>query len=98
MITKKKEIWTQSEARYFLREGWTSSISLNGNGKFDFWRKGGGRTILSPQSFRGDAKHRTRNLEILGLVLGAKSPLILSPSHHPGMTPCDFRIAWPLPG
>ncbi|HUN99460.1 MAG TPA: hypothetical protein VMU69_24910, partial [Bradyrhizobium sp.] len=27
-------------------------------------------------SFRGDAKHRTRNLEIPGLVL----------SHHPGMT------------
>jgi hypothetical protein len=27
-------------------------------------------------SFRGDAKHRTRNLEIPGLVL----------THHPGMT------------
>jgi hypothetical protein len=27
-------------------------------------------------SFRGDAKHRTRNLEIPGLVL----------AHHPGMT------------
>jgi hypothetical protein len=29
-----------------------------------------------PSSFRGDAKHRTRNLEIPGLVL----------AHHPGMT------------
>jgi hypothetical protein len=29
-----------------------------------------------PVSFRGDAKHRTRNLEIPGLVL----------AHHPGMT------------
>src|SRR5216110_3191594 len=33
-----------------------------------------GRNFLS--SFRGDAKHRTRNLEIPGLVL----------AHHPGMT------------
>jgi hypothetical protein len=31
---------------------------------------------LRPLSFRGDAKHRTRNLEIPGLV----------PTHHPGMT------------
>ena len=29
-------------------------------------------------SFRGDAKHRTRNLEVPGLVL----------THHPGMTEC----------
>src|SRR5215213_11508599 len=29
----------------------------------------------TPSSFRGDAKHRTRNLEIPGLVL----------THHPGM-------------
>jgi len=46
-------------------------------------------------SFRGDAKHRTRNLEIPGLVL----------SDHPGMTkhmhhPCTPRFrstkhAWP---
>jgi hypothetical protein len=35
--------------------------------------------ILSP-SFRGDAKHRTRNLEIPGLVL----------AHHPGMTAVGF--------
>jgi hypothetical protein len=27
------------------------------------------RVILSPLSFRDDAKHRTRNLEISGLVL-----------------------------
>jgi hypothetical protein len=32
--------------------------------------------ISTPSSFRGDAKHRTRNLEIPGLVL----------THHPGMT------------
>src|SRR5260370_42445385 len=32
--------------------------------------------ISSKPSFRGDAKHRTRNLEIPGLVL----------THHPGMT------------
>ena len=32
--------------------------------------------FLGAQSFRGDAKHQTRNLEILGLVL----------THHPGMT------------
>jgi hypothetical protein len=31
-------------------------------------------------SFRGDAKHRTRNLEIPGLVL----------AHHPGMTASGF--------
>jgi hypothetical protein len=31
---------------------------------------------LSGPSFRGDAEHRTRNLEIPGLVL----------THHPGMT------------
>src|SRR5450759_1023655 len=31
---------------------------------------------VSKPSFRGDAKHRTRNLEIPGLVL----------THHPGMT------------
>jgi hypothetical protein len=33
------------------------------------------RNRIDP-SFRGDAKHRTRNLEIPGLVL----------AHHPGMT------------
>jgi hypothetical protein len=32
--------------------------------------------MLMKPSFRGDAKHRTRNLEIPGLVL----------THHPGMT------------
>jgi hypothetical protein len=32
--------------------------------------------MLSKPSFRGDAKHRTRNLEIPGLLL----------THHPGMT------------
>jgi len=31
---------------------------------------------ISKASFRGDAQHRTRNLEIPGLVL----------THHPGMT------------
>jgi hypothetical protein len=31
---------------------------------------------IDTPSFRGDAKHRTRNLEIPGLVL----------AHHPGMT------------
>src|SRR5882762_4304805 len=37
---------------------------------------------LTP-SFRGDAKHRTRNLEIPGLVL----------THHPGMTLRDALLA-----
>ena len=37
-------------------------------------KMGEGPAALS--SFRGDAKHRTRNLEIPGLVL----------THHPGMT------------
>ena len=32
--------------------------------------------MTAKQSFRGDAKHRTQNLEIPGLVL----------KHHPGMT------------
>jgi hypothetical protein len=32
--------------------------------------------VMTGPSFRGDAKHRTRNLEIPGLVL----------AHHPGMT------------
>src|ERR1700709_1646203 len=32
-------------------------------------------------SFQGDAKHRTRNLEIPGLVL----------THHPGMTEVNFN-------
>jgi hypothetical protein len=32
-------------------------------------------------SFRGDAEHRTRNLEIPGLVL----------THHPGMTASGFK-------
>jgi hypothetical protein len=36
--------------------------------------------IQKPPSFRGDAKHRTRNLEIPGLVL----------THHPGMTASDL--------
>src|SRR5882724_7646412 len=38
-----------------------------------------GESVLTESqtpSFRGDAKHRTRNLEIPGLVL----------THHPGMT------------
>src|SRR5665647_2064775 len=39
---------------------------------------------ISKASFRGDAKHRTRNLEIPGLVL----------THHPGMT--EKWIASPL--
>jgi hypothetical protein len=33
-------------------------------------------------SFRGDAKHRTRNLEIPGMVL----------AHHPGMTVTNERV------
>src|ERR1700686_1897737 len=37
----------------------------------------------SQPSFRGDAKHRTRNLEIPGLVL----------AHHPGMTKLDCVVA-----
>jgi hypothetical protein len=36
--------------------------------------------LLLDPSFRGDAKHRARNLEIPGLVL----------SHHPGMTKAYF--------
>jgi hypothetical protein len=35
-------------------------------------------------SFRGDAKHRTRNLEIPGLVL----------THHPGMTNLQPNYLW----
>src|SRR5450755_1321751 len=39
-------------------------------------------------SFRGDAKHRTRNLEIPGLVL----------THHPGMTASACRpVFYPNP-
>src|SRR6202047_15611 len=40
----------------------------------------------APPSFRGDAKHRARNLEIPGLVL----------THHPGMTQCasSLRSQW----
>jgi hypothetical protein len=38
--------------------------------------------LMSP-SFRGDAKHRTRNLEIPGLVL----------THHPGMT-AEGLLRW----
>jgi hypothetical protein len=34
---------------------------------------------IKATSFRGDAEHRTRNLEIPGLVL----------THHPGMTTPD---------
>jgi hypothetical protein len=34
-------------------------------------------------SFRGDAEHRTRNLEIPGLVLIV--------THHPGMTASGFK-------
>src|SRR4051812_45289178 len=45
-----------------------------------------------PPSFRGDATHRTRNLEIPGLVL----------THHPGMTDslerADGEIAQPQIG
>src|SRR6201992_1872369 len=37
------------------------------------------KAMVCPPSFRGDAKHRTRNLEIPGLVL----------THHPGMTEVD---------
>src|ERR1700677_3067449 len=36
-------------------------------------------------SFRGDAKHRARNLEIPGLVL----------THHPGMTSTCHHVAVP---
>src|SRR6478609_6854871 len=40
--------------------------------------------LLNPgPSFRGDAQHRTRNLEIPGLVL----------THHPGMTACFSTLA-----
>src|SRR6266851_4637808 len=39
-------------------------------------RECGGVSENNSPSFRGDAKHRTRNLEIPGLVL----------THHPGMT------------
>src|ERR1700688_3570246 len=42
---------------------------------------------IKKPSFRGDAKHRTRNLEIPGLVL----------THHPGMT--EVYLLYPhLPG
>jgi hypothetical protein len=37
--------------------------------------EGGSDKAIHSPSFRGDAKHRTRNLEIPGLVL----------THHPGM-------------
>src|SRR3982074_1866673 len=42
-----------------------------------------GSAKQSSSSFRGDAKHRTRNLEIPGLVL----------THHPGMTESDCFVA-----
>jgi hypothetical protein len=38
--------------------------------------EGGSDEAIQTPSFRGDAKHRTRNLEIPGLVL----------AQHPGMT------------
>src|SRR5260370_1760581 len=38
---------------------------------------------IQKPSFRGDAEHRTRNLEIPGLVL----------AHHPGMTEPEGRCA-----
>src|SRR5258708_1719734 len=38
---------------------------------------------IQKPSFRGDAEHRTRNLEIPGLVL----------AHHPGMTEPEGRFA-----
>jgi len=38
--------------------------------------EGGSDEAIQTSSFRGDAKHRTRNLEIPGLVL----------TYHPGMT------------
>src|SRR5882724_2841109 len=42
-----------------------------------------------PPSFRGDAKHRTRNLEIPGLVL----------THHPGTTAApSIRLRHPRRG
>src|SRR5580693_1605348 len=41
-----------------------------------------------PSSFRGDAKHRTRNLEIPGLVRSLSSGGAKAPTRwdHPGMT------------
>jgi hypothetical protein len=44
------------------------------------------RSKKSQFSFRGDAQHRTRNLEIPGLVLGAKLNINFVASDHPGMT------------
>ena len=43
---------------------------------------------IQTSSFRGDAKHRTRNLEIPGLVL----------MHHPGMTESLDCFAEPVIG
>src|SRR5579872_1124612 len=79
-------IWAKREAKYFLRTDWTVDSALIGLAKFDFWRK----WILVQPSFRGDAEHRTRNLEIPGLVL----------AHHPGMTgdhrPLNFGLRFSM--
>jgi hypothetical protein len=60
-------IWAKREEKYFSQGDWTGSISLIGFDKFVFWRKNStpiSAAILSPPSFRGDAEHRTRNLEL----------------------------------
>jgi hypothetical protein len=62
-------IWVMREAKYFCGEDWTGSISLIGFKKFAVRRDSStliSVVIFSSPSFRGDAKHRTRNLEILG--------------------------------
>jgi hypothetical protein len=60
-------IWGKREGKYFLHWDWTGSISLIGFDKLAVRRNVSTLTsvaIFSPPSFRGDAKHRTRNLEI----------------------------------
>jgi len=60
-------IWAKREGKYFCSNDWTGSISLIGFEKLAVGCKGStwiSLAIFSPPSFRGDAKHQTRNLEI----------------------------------
>jgi hypothetical protein len=62
-------IWVMREAKYFCAKDWTGSISLIRFDKFAVRRNSStliSVAIFSSPSFRGDAKHRTRNLEIPG--------------------------------
>jgi len=62
-------IWVRREWKYFWKQDWTGGISLIPQEIF-------------PSSFRGNAKHRTRNLEIPRCAIAHLRPGANAPSRN----------------